>query len=203
VHQTIGRHVPSKSAGGRQVSSHKGGAVLKTLGIPALLMIAIPSVAVAQTSLAAGDSSFRMAYFSPQRAFALSADGKAAEARLAALEAETTREVGARTAKLNQLRAFIRQNEAVLNESARQQRELEAQRFEIDIKRFVEDAQAEFMGVQRNLENAFLAKLRPAVATVVKERGVLLLFDEDSGLLAWADPTLDITSDIARRVSQP
>ena len=177
--------------------------MVKRLGIPALLVLILPSVSGAQTAPFAGDTVSRMAYFSPQRAFALSADGKAAEARLAALEVENSREISGRTAKLNELREFIRKNEAVLNESARQQRELEAQRFEIDIKRFVEDVQAEFLGVQRNLESAFLAKLRPAVATVVKERGILLLFNEDSGLLAWADPVLDITGDIAKRVSQP
>jgi Skp family chaperone for outer membrane proteins len=108
-----------------------------------------------------------------------------------------------RTAKLNELRDTLRRTEAVLAESARAQRELEVQRFEIDVKRFVEDAQAEFLGVQRNLENAFFAKLRPALATVVKERGLVFLFNEDSGLLAWADPAFDITADIARRVNQP
>ena len=49
----------------------------------------------------------------------------------------------------------------------------------------------------------FLAKLRPAVTTVVKERGLAFLFNEDSGLLAWADPAYDITADIATPVSQP
>ena len=91
----------------------------------------------------------------------------------------------------------------MLDEMVRRQRELEIQRFEIDVKRFVEDAQAEFLGVQRNLENAFFAKLRPALATVVKERGLLFVFSEDSGFLAWADPSFDITADIAKRVSQP
>jgi hypothetical protein len=113
--------------------------VLKRLGVPALLVLVIPSAAPAQVLPVAGNG-IRMAYFSPQRAFALSVDGKAAQATLAALEAETTRELSARTAKLNDLREFIRKNEAVLSEAARQQREIEAQRFELDIKRFVEDA---------------------------------------------------------------
>ena len=176
--------------------------MLKALGVPALLVAMIPSAVSAQTAIPTAGG-IRIAYFSPQRAFALSLDGKAAQAKLAALEAETTKQLGTRTAKLNELRDFIRQNEAVLSEAARQQRELEAQRFEIDINRFVEDAQAEFLGVQRNLESAFLAKLRPALATFVKEQGLTFLFNEDSGVLAWADPAYDVTADIARRVSQP
>ena len=171
--------------------------------IAALLLVTLPSIAAAQTALPTSEAAARMAYFSPQRAFALSADGKAAQAKLASLEAERTKEITARTAKLKELQDALRKTEAVLAESVRAQREIEIQRFELDVKRFVEDAQAEFMGVQRNLENAFFAKLRPAIASVVKERKLLFLLNEDSGLLAWADPALDITPDIARRVDQP
>lgn len=164
------------------------------------LVLALPSVAGAQVS---GGLAGQVAYFSPQRAFALSVDGKQAQAKLAALEAERSREIAARTSRLNGLRDVLRQNDAVLSDLARQQRELEVQRFEIDIKRFVEDAQAEFLGVQRNLESAFFVKLRPALASVVKEHGLMLLFNEDAGLLAWADPTLDVTAEVAKRVDQP
>lgn len=175
--------------------------MLKRLWLPALaVVLAVPSVSNAQVS---GDLAARIAYFSPQRAFALSVDGKAAQSRLAALDAERSKELTARTAKLNDLRDMLQRNEAVLSDLARQQRELEVQRFEVDVKRFIEDAQAEFLGVQQNLENAFFAKLRPALASVVKERGLVLLFNEDAGLLAWADPALDVTAEVAKRVDQP
>ena len=177
--------------------------MLTRFGIAALLVVTFPYAVAAQTALPASDATSRMAYFSPQRAFALSTDGKAAQARLSALEAERTKEITARTAKLQELQDSLRKSEAVLAESARVQREIEIQRFELDVKRFVEDAQAEFMGVQRNFENAFFAKLRPAIASVAKERKLAFLFNEDAGLLAWADPALDITPDIARRVDQP
>lgn len=177
--------------------------MLTRFGIATLLLVTVPAAGAAQAALPASEAAARMAYFSPQRAFALSADGKAAQAKLSSLEAERTKEITARTAKLKELQDALRQSDAVLAESARAQRELEIQRFEIDVKRFVEDAQAEFMGVQRNFEEAFFAKLRPAIASVVKERKLLFLLNEDSGLLAWADPALDITPDIARRVDQP
>ena len=177
--------------------------MLTRFGIAALLFVTVPHAAAAQAALTVSDATSRMAYFSPQRAFALSADGKAAQAKLSTLEAERTREITARTAKLKELQDALRKSEGVLAEPARAQRELEIQRFEIDVKRFVEDAQAEFMGVQRNFEEAFFAKLRPAIASVAKERKLAFLFNEDAGLLAWADPALDITPDIARRVDQP
>jgi Skp family chaperone for outer membrane proteins len=75
--------------------------------------------------------------------------------------------------------------------------------FQIDLQRFVEDAQAEFLGVRGDLENAFLAKFGPAVDSIAKKRGLLFVLNQDSGVLAWADPTLDITTDVVTIVNQP
>lgn len=168
------------------------------------LFLVLPSAAAwAQAPSTALDLAARLAYFSPQRAFAISADGKAAQSTLAALEAQTAKAIEARAAKLKGLQDALRQGAAVLDDSARQQREREIQRFEIDVQRFIEDAQAEFLGVQRNLETTFYAKLRPAIGAVVKERGLLFLFNEDAGTLTWADPALDVTEDIVKRLDRP
>ena len=57
--------------------------------------------------------------------------------------------------------------------------------------------------MQRNLENTFFAKLRPALDAVAKELGFLFVFNEDSGMLAWANPTVDVTADVVKRLNQP
>jgi len=168
-----------------------------------LLSMVLPSLAAAQTpSLAAADTN-RLAYVSPQRAFYESNDGKAAQVRLDALQSQKAREVDARNAKLKALQQELAQRATVLAESARREREQEIDRFQIDLKRFVEDAQAEFLGVQRGLENAFLAKLGPALDSVARKRGLLFVLNQDSGALAWADPSLDITPDIVAAVNEP
>ena len=168
----------------------------------AVLSISLPSLASAQGALPT-ETMARLAYFSPQRAFALSSDGKAAEAKLTALEAAKAKEIAARNAKLKELQDALERGAAVLGDAARRQRELDVERFQIDTKRFVEDAQAEFLGVQRDLENTFFAKLRPALDAVAKERDLIFVFNEDSGLLAWANPVADITGDIVKRLNQP
>ena len=168
-----------------------------------LVLLSLPSLAVAQNAVQPDALMARLAYFSPQRAFALSPDGKAAEARLAALEAERGKEIAARNAKLKDMQNSLQQNAGVLGDSARRQRELEVERFQIDMKRFIEDAQEEFLGVQRNLENSFLLKLRPALDALAKERNLLFVINEDAGLLAWANPSLDITADVVKRLGQP
>ena len=165
-----------------------------------LLSFALPSLAAAQIPPAATADAIRLAYFSPQRTFYESETGKAVQGKLSALQAETSREVEARSARLKALQETLARSASSLSDAARSQREQEISKFEVDIKRFIEDAQAQFLGVRKDLENAFVARLVPAVASVAKERGLLLVFDQDSGVLAWSDPTLDITMDIVKRV---
>jgi Skp family chaperone for outer membrane proteins len=111
--------------------------------------------------------------------------------------------VDGRNAKLKALQQELAQRSSVLGEGARRERQQEIDRFQIDLQRFVEDAQAQFLGVQRDLENAFLAKFGPAVDSVARKRGLLFVLNQDSGVLAWADPGLDITADVVAAVNQP
>lgn len=166
-----------------------------------VLFATVPSAAFAQaTTASAADA--RLAYFSPQRAFYDSVDGKAAQAKLSSIQAETARQIEAQNAKLKALQTALAQNSLLLNEDARRQREQEIEKFQVDLQRFVEDAQAQFLGVQRQLESAFVAKLRPALDAVAKDRGLLLVLNEDAGLIAWADPALDITREVVTKIDQ-
>ena len=173
--------------------------MVKLLGIAAALSLVIPVAADAQTPTIAD----RLAYFSAQRAFAASPDGKLAQAKLEALQAERAREITSRNAQLEKLQVTLQQSAAVLTDAARRLREQEIERFQVDLDRFIQDAQAEFAGVQRDVETAFLAKLRPALDGVARERGLLLVLNEDAGLIAWAEPSLDITAAVVARINRP
>ena len=173
------------------------------LGFAVLALIILPAAAGAQTPAAANAAGLRLAYFSPERAYAQSNAGKTAQAKLASLQAEKEKELSARTAKLKGLQDALLQNASVLGETARRQRELEIERFSLDVQRFVEDAKVEFQGVQRELENAFLFKVRPALDAVAKAKNLHLVFNEDTGVFAWVSPTLDITADVVKIVDQP
>ena len=166
-----------------------------------MLALVLPTIAAAQAQSLTADP-LRLAYVSPQRAFYESNDGKAAQVRLNTLETQVSREADARHAKLKTLQQELAQRSSVLAESARREREQEIDRFQIDLQRFMEDAQARFLGVRRDLESAFLAKLAPAVETVAKKRGLLFVLNQDSGVLAWADPKMDITTEVVDMVNQ-
>jgi Skp family chaperone for outer membrane proteins len=177
--------------------------MLKYLRYALVLSIALPAAVSAQAPEPAAPGASPLAYFSPQRAFYASADGQAAQARLSSIQAEASRQLDAQNARLKALQNALAEGSSLLNDQARRQREQEIEKFQIDLERFVEDAQAEFLGVQRELETAFLAKLRPALDSVARDRGLLLVFNEDAGVVAWGDPALDITPDVIRRVNQP
>lgn len=167
-----------------------------------VLALITPGLAAAQQPPASSMASV-LAYVSPQRAFFESNDGKAAQTRLSELQAVTSKEVETRSARLKAMQTALAETGSLLADPARRQREHEIDRFQVDLKRFVEDAQAQFLGVQRNLENAFLAKFGPAVDAVAKSKGLLFVINQDSGVLAWADPSYDITKDVVERVNQP
>ncbi len=145
----------------------------------------------------------RLAYFSPQRAFSESAEGKAAIARLTALQAEKARSIEEKNKALQAQQQALEQTASILGEPARNQRAKEVEKFQIDVQRFIQDAQAELTGVQRDMESAFLAKLKPVVEQAAKERSLQLVFNLDEGTIAWADLSLDITAEVVKRLDQP
>ena len=74
---------------------------LTCLAVVVCAALPVPAAARAPASTVA--LAARVMYFSPQQAYARSANGKAAEAKLAALRAEKAKEIAARNARLKGL----------------------------------------------------------------------------------------------------
>ena len=143
----------------------------------------------------------RIACFSPQRAFTDSADGKATLARLTALQNAKAREIDEKNKALQVQEQALERSSSLLSESARTQRTAEVQKLRIDVQRFIEDAQAELMGMERDAESAFVVKLKPALAKVAKDKGLQIVFNVDDGHVAWFDPSADITAEVVRQLA--
>ena len=167
-----------------------------------LLILMVSIAASASPVFAQSSTTVRIAYFSPSRVFAESIEGKAVNARVVAAESERAKAVQERTLKLEQMERMLQQGASVLSEEARGQRAKDLDKFRLDTQRFIEDAQAELMGVRRDAESAFLVKLRPAVERVIKDNAIQLLFNFDSGVLAWGDPALDVTPQVIAQVGE-
>src|SRR5512132_1315302 len=102
--------------------------MLKSVLGVALTLVGFPYVASAQSSLPAP-----IAYFSPERAFAASPEGKTAETKLASLQAERSKELDVRNQKLKVMQDALQRNGTVLAPAVRQEREREIDRFQVDI----------------------------------------------------------------------
>jgi Skp family chaperone for outer membrane proteins len=166
-----------------------------------VLVASLPASAFAQAQ-ELGISAIRLASFSPQRAFAESAEGKTGIAMLTALQEKRAREIEDRNKALQARDRALQQSLAVLTEDAKAQRTKELEKFRLDIQRFIQDAQAEFLGVQRDIESAFAAKLRPALDRVAKDKGLQLVLNLDEPtIIAWAAPSLDITADVVKQLA--
>lgn len=150
-----------------------------------------------------GQEIARLAGISPQRAFAESAEGKAGIARLSALEDKQTREIAARNKALEAREQALAASSAVLSAEARAQQSREVEKFRVDIQRFIQEAQAELVGTQREIEGAFLGKLRPAVEQVARTRQLRLVVNLDADSVVWIDPAIDITSDVVKQLAAP
>ena len=168
-----------------------------------LLILSVFLIGLAATPTHAQVStSVRMGYFSPSQVFALSASGQTLNARVTAVETERAKAVQERSSQLEQMERTLQQGTSVMSEAARGQRTKALEKFRIDTQRFIEDTKAEMMGVRRDAESAFLVKLRPAIERVIKDNAIQLLFNFDSGVLAWGDPGLDVTKQVIARVDE-
>ena len=57
------------------------------------------------------------------------------------------------------------------------------------------------IGVQREVESAFVFKFKPAVEKVAKDKGLQIVFNLDDGLISWADPSLDMTPEVVKQLA--
>jgi len=143
----------------------------------------------------------RLGCLSPQRAFAESTEGKSGIARLQAIEDKQSREIAAKNKALQSEEQALEQNSGVLAPDARARQTREVEKFRVDLQRFIEEAQAELVGVQREIESAFLAKLRPAVEQVARARQLQLVVNLDGDSVVWADAAIDITTDVVKQLA--
>ena len=143
----------------------------------------------------------RVAYIFMQGIFNGSTDGKAAAARLQEWEKKKTAEIQTKAKEAEALQAKVNQGGTVLNDQARAQAQRDLQRLQREVTAMQEDAQQEGQGLRQQLLNEFSQKVNPIIAAVAKERGLHMVFSvSDEANVAWADPGLDLTAEIIKRV---
>jgi len=138
-----------------------------------------------------------------QRAFAGSRQGKSALIRLTAFQERKRREIERRNKDLAALERAFQRNLAALTPKSREERSRALDKFRLDTERFIQDAQNEFLGAQREIENAFRATLRPVLEQVLKDYDLQIFLNlDDKERVLTADPAIDLTAEVLARLER-
>lgn len=171
----------------------------RLLLVPVLTLSLSAGLGAAQSAAPA----FVIAGFSFQRALAESTQGKAAIAKVNALRDQKAKEVDERNNQLVARQQALQKGRTTLPNTTPDAQAQELDKFRLDTERFIQDAQAEFLGVQREAETAFLSVLEPVLLKMVKDRGVHVLVNlDDKTLVLWSNPSMDLTADVVAVLNQ-
>jgi outer membrane protein len=161
-----------------------------------------PAAAAPQAAPAAPAVKFpegaKYAFVIIQRIAAESADGKSSSARIEALRSKKAAELAEKNKAVEALQA--KQRSAVMSEAASAQVQKDIDKAQVDIQRMTQDAQSELQDLQNELQLDFQRKVGPVIEAVSREKGLQLLFSYGDAGLVWADPGLDLTAEVIRRL---
>ena len=127
-----------------------------------------------------------------------SAEGKAATAKINALNQQKVNELNEKNKALQAAQQKLEQGGSVLNETARSQLANDIDKQQREIQRFTEDAQQDVQNLQQQLQDDFQRKLTPILAKVAQEKQLHMIFSVTDSGLVWGDPALDLTDDIIK-----
>jgi outer membrane protein len=142
----------------------------------------------------------KIAYVNLQRVAQESQDGQAATKRITALREEKEKDLVARNQKFEEARKRLETSASVLSETVRSTQQKEVERMQTDLQRATQDAQKAVEDLQAELQMDFQRKLLPVLSEVSTAKGLHMVFSSiDSGVV-WAEPGLDITTDVVKKL---
>jgi len=139
----------------------------------------------------------KVAYIYIQRVLEQSAEGKAATAKIGALQQKKLSELGERNKALEAAQQKV--NSPSLSDTARAQAQKEIDKLQVEIQRAQQDAQSELDELRAQLNAEFERKLGPIIQQVVTEKDVQVLFSRENAGVVWSDQALDLTSEVIKR----
>jgi outer membrane protein len=168
---------------------------------PAAQTPAAPAPAAAAPAPAAAfPAGAKIAYIDFQRVALESIDGQSFSAKINGLVAKKQAEGGEKAKQLQLNQQKLAQSGAVMSDAARAQLEKDIERQTREGERFQQDAQAEIQELQQELQLEFQKKIMPVVQQVFNERGLHILLSRADAGIVLADPGLDLTVDVVKKL---
>jgi outer membrane protein len=176
-----------------------------TLGtMPARLDAQVPAAAQQAPTPAAAQATpfpegWKIAYMNPQRVVATSAAGKALAARMEAFRAQKLAELNVKGKDIEAAQQKLASG-ALLSADSRAAIQKNLDRLQVELQRAQQDAETALQELQQKLNDEFEPVLARVVEKIVREKGLYLLIRLDPGVILWADPALDLTDEVVRRL---
>jgi outer membrane protein len=142
----------------------------------------------------------KLAFFDVQTVASNSADGKAATAKLQELDKKKIAEIQAKNKQLEDTRNKLQSSGSIMNDQARLAAEKEVDKLTREVQFLQQEAQSERTQLQTELQVDFQRKLAPVLDQIAKEKGLHMLFDFQTSGALWADPGLDLTQEVIKRL---
>jgi outer membrane protein len=129
-----------------------------------------------------------------------SVEGRAASAKIEELQKRKQTELQEKNKQLQAVQQKLTQGGTVLSDPARGQLEKDIDRMQREIQFLQQSAQAEIQDLTQDLQEDFRLKLLPVIEQVGKERDLHVIFSANDAGIIWANPGLDVTPDVVRRL---
>jgi outer membrane protein len=142
----------------------------------------------------------KIAYVVLQRIANESAEGKAATAKIQALQQKKAAELNEKNKQLQSIQAKLEKEASVMSATAQADLAKQAERLNTEIQRFTQDAQQEIQDLQNQLQQQFQQRIEPVLAQVGQEKGLHFIFNGPDSGLVWADVALDISTDVIKKL---
>ncbi|MEO6436403.1 MAG: OmpH family outer membrane protein [Tepidisphaeraceae bacterium] len=141
----------------------------------------------------------KMAYIDIQAIASLSAEGRAATARIQDWEKKKNSELTEKNKTLQAAQTKLQQGSGVLSDAARVQLEKDIEKMQRDLQFAQQDAQTERTDLTNQLQGEFQEKLNPVIEQLRTEKGLLMIFSiRDSGVVS-VDTGLDLSGEVVKR----
>lgn len=158
----------------------------------------VPAPQAQAPARAAFQEGLKYAYVQLAAVAAESNEGKAAADRVKRFQDEKATELNNRNKALQAAQDKLEKGGTVLSDAARQQLAADIERQQRDIQRASEDAQQDLQNFSQQVQQDFYNKLTPIIDKVAKAKGVHFVFSAADAGIIWADPTMELTSDVIR-----
>lgn len=142
----------------------------------------------------------KVGYVNLQAVAQLSAEGKAANAKVQAMTQKKQAEIADRTKALQASQQKLQTGVSVMNDQARAVLEKDIDRQTRELERLQQDAQADLTELQQELQAEFQKKVFPVLQQIATEKGLHLLLNVPNETVIWGADGLDLTLEAVKKL---